>query len=328
MNNVRKISNIIHTIKNEKVLFSDKINVMYGIGIVGKRFFEFFIENNISIEYIIDNSSDKADTYYKNTKIISLETFKKNKIQDEIVNIIITTSNALHQEIIKTLKNIENINILILEDYVEEKFCRQPVFKGDHTLFSYDKIKTVPHRTKFIPELCVNKEVLSIGCVSMIEINPLNEIIASGNHLFYNISKKAKYSLGVDVNKEGIRQMQEIGLNVVYNDIFNCDKEIINRKYDIIVLSHVIEHIPDIYNFTKFIVNNFNYEKLIIAVPNSHTNYISEGYEKNSNDHYYAFTPITTLNFLRSLNLFVDEFYFDSNDNSLNKGIITICSKK
>ncbi len=177
MDNVKIIADIKHTIEYEKEVFNNKINVMYGLGKKGKRFFELFIDNGIKIDYIIDNDPDKEGRDYKGVEIISIECFKKNKTQYEKVNVMITTAENLHEEILKTLEKVDNINILILKDFIKNKFFNEYIFSGGLSEFLYDDMERVPHRSKFIPELCFEKDVLTIGCVAMIEIMPLMKLL-------------------------------------------------------------------------------------------------------------------------------------------------------
>ena len=80
---------------------------------------------------------------------------------------------------------------------------------------------------------------------------------------------------GVDIEKNAIESCQNSGLMVEELNLDNL-KNPYNFKFEIIILSHIVEHIPksEIINTLAFIKNEFLAKngKLLIAVPNAQSN--------------------------------------------------------
>lgn len=198
---------------------------------------------------------------------------------------------------------------------------------GGATKLYLSSIKPVEHRSISIPEVVSRKKVLSIGCVDMINDVTLSEIIKNGEHQFFNISKKASDLIGVDINKEGIDRLKKLGLNAIYFDIVDDSVKKgteLDTHFDYVVVSHVIEHVPNHYEFLNKILEKFSFSKIIIAVPNALTrrnffNFLF-GFEKVSNDHYHTFTPVTFIRYIKSFGLFIDNIYYDCRKYSITLG--------
>jgi 2-polyprenyl-3-methyl-5-hydroxy-6-metoxy-1,4-benzoquinol methylase len=188
---------------------------------------------------------------------------------------------------------------------------------GKHSEINFKKIPIVDSRVRFIPEYCEGKNVLSIGCVDMIEASPLDEIIKSGNHQLYNLREKCKHVVGIDINEKGIELLKIKKFDVYRYDVVLDSLEHIEREeYDVVVVSHVIEHIPDMYKFLMCILKKFKFKEIIIAVPNSYNfyniiNMCIKNKEVVSNDHYYTFSPITLIKLMSSIGLNYKKLYFD-----------------
>lgn len=207
-----------------------------------------------------------------------------------------------------------------------EKFYRTTKKVGDVAVMEFKNIKMIDKNKRSIAEICKGKSVLSIGCVDMIETKTLDNIIKDNNHQFYNISKTAKELVGIDINDIGIKKLESMGFEVYNYDIFSDETPPINDRYfDVLVLSHVIEHIPNCYEFVNRVIEKFNFGKIIIAVPNCYhqRNIISTIVNKSiseSNDHYYTFSPFTLIKFMESLNINVNELFMDIEDIKIKPG--------
>jgi len=195
---------------------------------------------------------------------------------------------------------------------------------GDNAHLSFKDLKILDIRRRSIPDLCENMKVLVIGCVDMIEMLELEDYMKSGQHQFYNIHKKAREAWGIDINEKGIDELKKMNLKVEKCDLFKDEISCLEEEYDIVVISHVIEHVLDIYGFMNKILNKVKFKEAIFAVPNAYN--IKHAFpailfqrERVSNDHYYTFTPITFIKFLQGFNLEVEEVYFDA-DRKIKRG--------
>ncbi len=188
---------------------------------------------------------------------------------------------------------------------------------GDNAILKFNVIDTVDIRRNSIADICKDKRVLVIGCVDMIDMLSIENYINEGKHQFHNISKNAQYSLGIDINKEGINTLCELGYNVCYYDLFsNKENKLLEQEFDYVVISHVIEHVIDLTEFIRNILKKTRTKKYIFAVPNAYNikhclPAVLLQREKVSNDHYYTFTPVTFLKLMNGLEFNVEALYLD-----------------
>lgn len=78
----------------------------------------------------------------------------------------------------------------------------------------------------------------------------------------------AKEYFAVDSSKQALNYLQQNSKNIktLQADITK-QKNYFNQKFDVIILSHVLEHIHDETVFLQFLKANLNYKYLIIEVP-------------------------------------------------------------
>ncbi len=195
---------------------------------------------------------------------------------------------------------------------------------GDNAYLNFKDIATLDIRRNSIGDLCQGKRVLVIGCVDMIDIISLQDYIDQGKHQFHNISEKACYTVGIDINEKGIDQLFNNGYNVKCCDISSEHCDYLDEEYDYVVVSHVIEHVIDLTGFIRKIAKTVKTKEFIFAVPNAYN--IKHALpcllfqrERVSNDHYYTFTPITFLKLIEGLEFDVLSIYFDQ-DRRVRKG--------
>ena len=194
---------------------------------------------------------------------------------------------------------------------------------GDNAYLKFKDIPILDIRRNSIAELCQGKRVLVIGCVDMIDMISLQDYISQGKHQFHNISEKASYTVGIDINHQGVELLIKRGYNVKCCDITGEHCNYLDDEYDYVVLSHVIEHIIDLTGFIKKIVNTVKTKEFIFAVPNAYN--IKHALpcllfqrERVSNDHYYTFTPITFLKLIEGLQFKVLSMYLDQDRHLVN----------
>lgn len=195
---------------------------------------------------------------------------------------------------------------------------------GDNAFLNFKDLPILDIRRNSIPDICTGKRVLVIGCVDMTDIITLKDYILQGKHQFHNISEKASYAAGIDINREGINELKSNNYNVACCDISTETCSYLEQEFDYVVISHVIEHVIDLTGFIKNIVDSVNAKEFIFAVPNAYN--IKHALpcllfqrERVSNDHYYTFTPITFIKLITGLEFDIKAIYLDQ-DRDIVKG--------
>jgi 2-polyprenyl-3-methyl-5-hydroxy-6-metoxy-1,4-benzoquinol methylase len=116
-------------------------------------------------------------------------------------------------------------------------------------------------RFPIIKEYVKDKSVLDIGCVSNHKKRHWN---FGKLHKF--LVKYSKKVVGLDINKEGVKQLSAEGYNIIYG---NAENFKLNEKFDVIVAGELIEHLN---NQGLFLENCYNHLKengyLLLTTPN------------------------------------------------------------
>ncbi len=98
-------------------------------------------------------------------------------------------------------------------------------------------------------------------------------------------------------------------------------------KADIIIARHILEHLPDINSFMRFIENNLSLNGYFIAeVPSSDKHLKNKDYSMPWEEHQYFFTPKTLENLLRISGFSV--CWIDRNPYLLEDSLLVVCEKR
>jgi SAM-dependent methyltransferase len=105
-----------------------------------------------------------------------------------------------------------------------------------------------------------------------INANPDQRILEVGcgmGYLTFSINKSGFNAIGLDLSIPAIEKAKsKYGNNFILTDI-NGYSQKSNEKYDVIIATEVIEHIPDIYEFLNSLNNLLNVNgKIILTTPN------------------------------------------------------------
>lgn len=116
------------------------------------------------------------------------------------------------------------------------------------------------HKQPIILELCKGKSVLDVGCVGQ-DLDP-----SSDSWLHARIKKTAARTVGCDINLEGIKQLNALGMNIITPEQLTEKGEL----FDVIVMGDVIEHVNDPGAFLQFYSSFLNENgTIIVCTPNS-----------------------------------------------------------
>jgi 2-polyprenyl-3-methyl-5-hydroxy-6-metoxy-1,4-benzoquinol methylase len=142
------------------------------------------------------------------------------------------------------------------------------------------------------------KHILDYGC-------------GTGDFLGFCEKRTKMVAYGYDPSEKAIKQ-----LRTKYNfTIHNNHNAILQNKYDIITLWHVVEHLPDPIKTIELLVQSLNSTGLlIIAMPN-HSSYDSIFYKDkwaayDVPRHLHHFTPNLLVNSLKNLDIQLKEISF------------------
>lgn len=99
-----------------------------------------------------------------------------------------------------------------------------------NNFIGHDSYPWYPILLKRIHKYKKTGELLELGC---------------NNGIFLEMAKKAGFNcLGVEIDQVAASEAQKMSRNVLFGDFTKIDFQ--NKKYDVIVMNHVLEHIPNI----------------------------------------------------------------------------------
>ncbi len=162
------------------------------------------------------------------------------------------------------------------------------------------------NKNDMVKILCQDKDVLDIGCVGQ-------DIDYSSQDWIHNQIKNVSKSLvGVDINIKGINNINQMGYEIYHYDKLNRDK-----KFDILIMLDVIEHVNDpvefLNNYKKFLKED---GKIIVTTPNSNRaiNFVNIFFRNDYSlnyEHTFWFCPKTFLEIVNRVDgLEASEFYW------------------
>ena len=186
------------------------------------------VNNNINLLYKF-NLSDKN----------SLSLFNKSTRDNANLNVLKCKKSGV----------IVLEKFLTSESYYEKNIYYTEEFEGS-TATVFGDVKSKPlnddiRRYETYKDLILDSEILDFGC---------------GKGGFIELSNKiSKRSVGLEINKENRRHINEIGINCV-----GAISELNNDKFDLITLNHVFEHLNDPINILKDLQRHLKDDGLII----------------------------------------------------------------
>lgn len=112
-----------------------------------------------------------------------------------------------------------------------------------------------------VTELCISKTVLDVGCVGQ-------DVDYNNPNWLHNLVRKVSAGIdGVDIDSEGVGNLREKGFSVYLPE----ELVTLKKKYDIVLMADVIEHVNDPVGFLSFYSGFLNETgKMIITTPNAH----------------------------------------------------------
>ena len=115
---------------------------------------------------------------------------------------------------------------------------------------------------KYIIEKCKNKVVLDIGALEHGFDN-----ISKSDGMFFRIHKVAKHVTGLDIIEADVNKMKIKGYDFVFMDA--TSKKYLGRKYDVINVGDVIEHVDSPIALLEFCERHLNPEgEILVTTPN------------------------------------------------------------
>lgn len=196
----------------------------------------------------------------------------------------------------------------------------------------FEPIRKIRLRPNVVFDIVDNKKVLHLGCTDHIET--VNEKLESGFYLHKQLTRICEKCLEIDINAEAVNFLKEKNFNnVILSDITKPNiGEIINEKWDYLIMAEVLEHIDNPVEFLKKIASNYksNIDKIIITVPNvlgfiHMSNAINFGTETVNSDHRYWFTPYTLWKVIHQAGFVVDDIkmcLYEKSAGILNENVI------
>jgi len=175
-------------------------------------------------------------------------------------------------------------------------------------LLSIRKILPKNNYDNYLIKEITNKTVLDIGCIEHTMARISNE-----NWKHKLICEKAKYVLGIDILDDLIKHLKKRGYNII-----NCDATSglnLNRKFQIIHVGDVIEHVNSPVDLLKFCYRHLQINgKIIVRTPNPyHHHYVDMnkrvGTDKSNLEHMFYILPTHALEIGRRANLKLKNYY-------------------
>lgn len=180
--------------------------------------------------------------------------------------------------------------------------------------FRVQQIEAVVDRMEFVESVVKGTRVLHIGCLDHV---PLIEGKTKSGRWFHDrLTSAASSFLGIDINQDGIKILQDKFniSNICYGDIDSIEKidKITQSNWDYAVFGEVLEHVDNPVAFLKKFSSDYseNVSRIILTVPNAFRigNIVAAFKNKVliNSDHCYWFSPYTIWKIIHQAGLTVE----------------------
>lgn len=195
------------------------------------------------------------------------------------------------------------------------------------------KINKFVHRDTFILEKVQGKKVLHLGCIGETDSDIEIKLKRAPFLLHSKVENVAGEIFGIDIDAEAIKiYISRLGKqNLFVGDVENLGNVDINRKFDIILFTDLMEHLSNpglaLEGIKRFMHDN---SSIIISVPHSFglPNYIRYllGKFKEGNQHVATYNSANINNLLRRHGFKIIEIYtaYEKNYKGIKKFLILI----
>jgi 2-polyprenyl-3-methyl-5-hydroxy-6-metoxy-1,4-benzoquinol methylase len=130
--------------------------------------------------------------------------------------------------------------------------------------------------------------------------------IGAFNGTFLNIARRKGYAVfGIEPSEEGVQEaMDKYGIKIIKGFFSEIFLNFFSKKFDIVTIRHVLEHIQNPINFLKLAINITNPRKyLYIEVPDASRPFTDNIADFFSNQHIMHYTEATLKNIANILSL-------------------------
>jgi 2-polyprenyl-3-methyl-5-hydroxy-6-metoxy-1,4-benzoquinol methylase len=196
---------------------------------------------------------------------------------------------------------------------------------------AYKKIKQIQDNYKILPFNIVKGRM---GWTKMFKLQEKHKILdigcGNGRHMAY---LKRKYNVdvvGIELNQKAVAVGKNAGLNIFHGSI---DDYATNNEYDVIYLSHVLEHLSKPYDALKNINKLLKKGgRIVIALPNtkSFERYLFKQYwwGWDTPRHIYMFSPKSIKYLLQETGFNNIEIYYEVYSNFKNSTLHLLNKRK
>jgi len=197
---------------------------------------------------------------------------------------------------------------------------------GEHGLtanLAFEPINHIRLRPNVIYDIVENKKVHHLGCTDHSSI--IEYKVDNGRYLHRQLSYVAQECLGIDINADAAKQLRAYGIdNIVIKDITKPGiSEILDNKWDFLLMAEMLEHVDNPVDFLRSIVKEYgkNIDRVIITVPNAFglihlVSVIGKGVESVNYDHKYWFTPYSACKVVHESGLIIEDLIMCLYENS------------
>lgn len=208
------------------------------------------------------------------------------------------------------IKRQNAMDISMYDDYIYDKN-----FSSDLHV-KYQKVNKVIEKKEYLKGLITGKRIIDLGFADHYPL--IDERLKNNAWVHADFRNWSSDILGVDIDKTAIDYIKDKFnyTDIYYHDITSSNllQPILDKQWDYLIMSEVLEHIPDPSLFLKKIKANYgnNISKLIITVPNAYgaitLRSVLKNVERINSDHKFWFTPYTLAKVVVSAGLQVEEF--------------------
>lgn len=174
---------------------------------------------------------------------------------------------------------------------------------------AHAKRATIIEKDDFILNECKGRRVLDVGCIGQ------DRNFSSTNWLHNKVKGVAGSIDGVDILTDQILELKKLGYSM--HSVKELEEK--NQRYEVVLISDVIEHVNDPVAFLSYYANFLSPGgRMLVSTPNSNRslNFVNILFNNNytvNEEHVFWFCPRTFAEVAVRSKLTIKEFYWADN---------------